>query len=368
MSINIGIIGLAKSGRTTIFNALTAGKADSGSFTHESKVPQIGVTKVPDPRLKTLTEIFQPKKLVPAEAKYTDIGASVKDLAQDKGIGGQLLNELSNLDALIHVVRDFSDECLPHIAGSLDVKRDIANMDLELTFSDLALVERRLEKIDVSLKGAKPPERESLLREQKLILKIKTNLENDVPVRELELTKDEIKSISHYQFLTAKPLLILVNIGEDELPHTTSMEKELKANYSKPKCDVVALCGKLEMELTQLDSEAATELRHEFGLEESGLERTIRLSCALLELIFFFTTASDELKAWSIRKGTTALKGAGKIHSDMERGFIRAEVVSFTDLLKCSTISEVRKHGLLRLEGKNYIIQDGDIITFLFNV
>jgi len=368
MSVNIGIIGLAKSGRTTIFNALTASKADTGSYTKEAKAPHIGIAKVPDSRLKALSDIFHPRKVIPAETKYIDIGASVKELTTDKGIGGLLLNELSSVDALIHVVRDFTDESMSHIAGKLDVERDIANMDLELAFSDLTLLERRLEKIAVSLKGAKPPERQSLLREQELVMKLKTKLERDVPVREIELTTEETKTISHYQFLTAKPLLVTVNIGEEQLSQAESLETQLKARYSRPKYGVVALCGKLEMELTQLDNDAATELRAEFGIKESGLERTVRRSNELLELIFFFTTASDELRAWPIKRGTPAPKAAGKIHSDMERGFIRAEVVSYNDLIKHGNPSEARKKGLLRLEGKNYMVQDGDIITFLFNV
>ena len=363
MSIGIGIIGLAKSGRTTIFNALTRGKAEIGDLD-----PHIGITKVPEPRLKTLSDMLHPKKVVPAEIKYVDIGASVKGLVKDKTIGGQLLNQLSSVDTLINVVRAFADESIPHIEGSVDVDRDIANMDLELAFSDLALLERRLEKIELSLKGAKPPDRPGLLKEQEMLTKIKAELENDVPIRELELTADEVKSIANYQFLTAKPLLIVVNIGEEQLPQAASLEAELSSRYSHPKRRLIALCGKLEMELTQLDNSAAEEFRVEFGIKESGLDRTIKLSYELLGLISFFTTVSDEMKAWSIQNGTNALKAAGKTHSDMERGFIRAEVIGYDDLLKCGSISEARKRGILQLEGKNYIVQDGDIITFLFNV
>ncbi len=368
MSVDIGIIGLAKSGRTTIFNALTRGKVDIGSYSREASAPHIGVAKVPEPRLKGLADMLHPKKVISTEVKYIDIGASVKDLAKDKGIGGELLNQLSNVDALINVVRAFTDENIPHIEGSLDVERDIDTIDLELAFSDLALQERRLERIGVSLKGAKPPERLALLREQELLTKIKANLEGDVPLRELKLTPDDAKTIAHYQFLTAKPLLVVVNIGEEQLPQAASLEAELRAHYSRPKCDIIDLCGKLEMELAQLEDSEARELRAEFGIEESSLDRTIKLSYELLGLIPFFTVVSAEIRAWPIRSGTTALKAAGKIHSDMERGFIRAEVVSYDDLIKCGGISETRKKGLLRLEGKNYIVQNGDVITFLFNV
>ena len=368
MSVDIGIVGLAKSGRTTIFNALTRAEADNGRYTQEGSAPHVGTAKVPEPRLKVLADMLHPKRVVPASATYIDIGASVKGLVKDKGIGGQLLAQLSNVDALINVVRAFSDESIPHVEGSLDVGRDIANMDLELAFSDLALLERRLERIEVSLKGAKQPERQGLLREQELITKLKADLEKDIPVRELTLTTEEARTIAGYQLLTAKPLLIVVNIGEDQLPEAESLAAELNSRYSRPKRRVITLCGKLEMELAQLDDSEAEALRAEFGIKEPGVERVIKLSYALLGLISFFTIVSEEVKVWSIPSSTEAVKAAGKIHSDMERGFIRAEVISYDDLMRCGSLPEARKKGLLRLEGKNYIVQDGDVITFLFNV
>jgi len=364
VSVNIGIIGLAKSGRTTVFNALTRGKAEIGVL-----VPHIGTAKVPEPRLTTLADMLHPKKVVSAEVRYVDIGASVKGLVKDKAtIGGQLLNQLSDVDALINIVRTFIDDSVPHIEGNLDVDRDITNINLELIFSDLAIIERRLGKIELSLKGAKPPERPGLLHEQEMLIKLRTELNNDVPIRELSLTADEVKNMANYQFLTAKPLLILVNIGEEQLPDAATIEAELNSRYSSPKCRVITLCGKLEMELARLDDSDAEELRAGFGISESGLDRTIKLSYELLGLISFFTTVSDEIKVWPIRSGTSALKAAGKIHSDMERGFIRAEVISYDELMKCGSLAEARKRGILRLEGKNYIVQDSDIITFLFNV
>ncbi len=363
MSVNIGIIGLAKSGKTTVFNALTKGTAGT-----ESPAAHVGVAKIPEPRLKELAAMLQPKRVVPAEASYIDIGASIKGLGKEKGISGQLLTQLSNVDALINVVRAFTDESIPHVEGSLDVERDIATIDLELAFSDLAIIERRLERIETSLKGAKQPERQGLLRERERLIKIKADLEKDVPVREQKLTSEEAKTIANYQFLTAKPLLIVVNIGEEQLPQAASLETELNSHYSRPKCRLITLCAKLEMELAQLNNEAAETFRTEFGMAESGLNRTIKLSYELLGLISFFTIVSGEVKAWSIQNGTSAVKAAGKIHSDMERGFIRAEVISYDDMVKCGNLSEARKKGLLLLEGKNYIVQDGDVITFLFNV
>ena len=368
MSVDIGLIGLPKSGRTTIFNALTKAEVETGSYSRESLAPHVGVAKVPDLRLDKLADILHPKKVIQTEVRYLDIGASVKELVGEKDIRGELLNQLTSVDALINVVRDFTDETIPHIEGSLDVERDIATIDLELAFSDLALLEKRLEKIGVSLKGAKPIERQSLLREQELLTRIKVGLEKEVPIRELKLTTEEARTIAGYQFLTAKPLLIAVNIGEDQLSQAAALENELKSRHSQPQCGIIALCGELEMELAQLDESAAESFRTEFGITESGFARTIKLSYELLGLISFFTIASGEFKAWSIQNGATAVKAAGKIHSDMEKGFIRAEVISYDDMMKCGDLPEARKRGLLRLEGKNYTVKDGDIITFLFNV
>lgn len=363
MTIEIGIVGLAQSGKTTIFNALTGGKSDTRSL-----APHIGIAKVPEPRLKVLADMLHPKKVVPAEVSYIDIGASVKDLGGGKGVGGQILSQLSNADALIDVVRSFADESVPHIEGSLDVDRDIATANLELTLHDLGIIGRRLEKIEESLKGAKPAERQSLLPEQKLLTRLKVGMEKELPIREMGISADEARLIANYQFLTAKPRLIVVNIGEEQIAQADSMQEELNARYARAGSRVITLCGELEMEITQLDDEAAKAFHAEYGLPESGLEHVVELSYELLGLVSFFTTVSDEMKAWSIPSGTPALKAAGKIHSDIERGFIRAEVISYDDLMKCGTMAEAHKKGLLRLEGKGYTVQDGDVITFLFNV
>lgn len=250
----------------------------------------------------------------------------------------------------------------------MDVARDMAAMELELAFSDLAIIERRLKKIELSLKGAKPPERQSCLRDQELLLKLKAELEREVPIRELNLSPEETRAITGYQFLTAKPLLVAVNIGEEQLLQVASLEAEISARCPSRHRRVTALCGKLEMELAQLGESAAAEFRADFGLTESGIDRVTATIYELLGMISFFTTASAEVKAWSIPRGTSALKAAGKIHTDMERGFIRAEVISYADLVKCGSYAEAKKQGLLRLEGKGYVVQEGDVITFLFNV
>jgi ribosome-binding ATPase YchF (GTP1/OBG family) len=287
MSIDIGIIGLPQSGKTVIFNALTSGKADTISHTTEGLSPHIGIAKIPEPRLKILDEMLHPKKVVPVEARYTDVGASVKALAQDKGIGGQLLNQLSNVDTLISVARAFVDESIPHPEGSLDMKRDIVTLNLELIFSDLAIMERRLERIETSLKGAKPPERQGFIQERDILMQLKADLEKDRPIRELTLEPSAARIMANYQFLTAKPLLIVINIGEEQLPQAVSLEAEVNSQYSGVKCRAITLCGKLEMELAQLENSAAQEFRAEFGIEESGLERTIKMSYELSDLSHF---------------------------------------------------------------------------------
>jgi len=366
MSVDIGIIGLPKSGRTTVFNTLTTSKAHMGSYTPEA--PHIGIARVTDPRLDKLVELLNPKKRIPVEIRYIDIGASVKSMTKDITISGEYLSQLSNTNALMNVTRAFTEESVPHTEGSVNVERDIIAMELELAYSDLNIIERRLNKIDISLKSARQEGRQQFHHEQSILVKIKSRLEKDIPIREQGLTVDEKRLIFGYQFLSAKPLLTLINIGEEQISEIKLIEKKFNQRFSKPEHKFIALCSKLEMELGQLDAATAGEYRKEFGLIESGLERTIKTSLDLMGLITFFTTASDEVKAWSIPHGNEAIKAAGKIHTDMERGFIRAEVISFNDLVKAGSITEGRKHGLLRLEGKHYIVQDGDIINFLFNV
>jgi len=363
MSVDIGIIGLPRSGKTTIFNALTHGIADT---LHSA--PNLGATKIPEPRLNTLADILQPKRVVQAEVQYIDIGASVKGMAKDLSLSGEILNKLSQVDALINVVRAFADERIPHFEGSVDVERDIAAADLELAFSDLIILEKRLQRLEASLKGAKPAERQGFLREQALLNRIYAELEKETPLRELELTPEEAKTLVGYQFLSAKPLLLAVNTGEEQLPRADALEAELCQRHASPNRDLITICGKLESELCQLDDSEAEVFRADLCVEESAADRIIKRSFQLLGLISFFSIASGEIRAWPIARGTSALKAAGKIHSDMERGFIRAEVIGYEDLVNCGSLAEARKKGRLRLEGRNYIVQDGDVITFLFNV
>jgi GTP-binding protein YchF len=362
--VKVAIIGIPESGKTTIFNALTRGKAEVAAYS-PTLAPNIGVARVSDPRLSVLEGIFQPKKTVPAEVSYIDIAGFIKGFGKE-GAGGEFLNYLTTADALLQVVRTFEDDRVPHPEGSIDPKRDIVSLDLELAVSDLAIMDRRLDKLETSLKAAKAAERESYLREQLLLQKIKAELEKEIPIRTQGLTPEELKMLANYQFLTAKPMLAALNVGEKQIPQASQLEAGISSLY--PQFAVVALCGKLEMELAQLSDDEAREFREAMGLSRPALDRVVDLSYGLLGLISFFTTVSSELKAWTIPSGTPAPKAAGKIHSDMERGFIRAEVISYSDLESCGNLAEARKRGLLRTEGKNYIIKDGDVVTFLFSV
>ncbi|MDD5339086.1 MAG: redox-regulated ATPase YchF, partial [Dehalococcoidales bacterium] len=264
MSLNIGIIGLGLSGKTTVFNALTGGKADTSTHSTASMPAHIGVAHVPEPRLKLLNEIFHPAKTVYPEVKYYDVAASVKSLASDKGIGGQLLNQLSTVDTLIGVVRAFKDESIPHPNGNIDIKRDIDALNLEIIFSDLAIMERRLERLEGTMKAAKPGERPPLQLEKDTLLKMKAEMEKDVPIRAQQYDANAQKYISNYQFLTAKPLLIVVNIGEEQLKDTAKLEEEYNRQFGGPGCRVAALCGKLEMELAQMDEKDAEVFRKDY--------------------------------------------------------------------------------------------------------
>jgi hypothetical protein len=368
MSINFGIVGLPQSGKTTIFNALTGGQADTTSRAAEGQPAHVGVVKVPEPRLWVLNDMFHPAKVVPVEAKYLDIGASVKSIADDKGFGGRLLNQLSAVDTIIGVVRAFKNESVPNPGGSLDAGRDIGTLNLELVFSDLAILERRLQRLEDSLKSAKPQDRQALNQEKEIIAHLKSELEKDKPIREMSPEPAAAKIINNYQLLTAKPLVVIVNIGEDDLPQAAAIEQKMNALISGNYGRAIALCGKLEMELASMPESEAEEFRENYGLKESGLERAIKASYELSEMISFFTVGEDEVRAWPIRRGTIAVKAAGKIHSDFEKGFIRAEGIAYEDLIKCGSLAEARKRGVLRLEGKEYVVKDGDILTFLFNL
>ena len=367
--MEISIIGLPGSGKTTVFNALTKFTAEMRSHASGSGLTlNPAIAKVPDIRLNKLSEIFHPKKTTPAEIKYVDIGGLSKGFGKEQGVSGQLLNTLSTADAILEVVRVFEDENIPHIEGKIDPLRDIETLDMELVFSDLAIIEKRLSRLESALKMGKSAERDIALKEQELLTRIKKSLEQGTPIRLQNLAADDLRLLSNYQFLTAKPMLIVINIGEKQLHTFESHLTDLKSRYSRPQVELISMCGKLEMELVQLNEQEAEEFRRDMGLKETAFDTVIKHSYSLLGLISFFTVGEDEVKAWTIHSNTPAVKAAGKIHSDIEKGFIRAEVISYDDFIKYGGMAEARKHGVLRLEGKTYIVQDGDISHFLFNV
>jgi len=361
--MEIGIIGLPRSGKTTLFNALTRGTAGVHAYSSGKAVPNVGVVKVPDQRLGQLASVFNPKRTVSVEITYLDAPAWTESRS---GLGGELLVLLGRVNAFIHVVRMFDDASVPHPEGSLDPGRDVELMNTEMTFSDMGIVERRLLKVEELLKGARAMEKDRLLQEKDLLHRLQSSLEDGIPVGQQSLTDAETKLADGYQFLTAKPALLILNIGEEQVGHAVSLEQDFDSRYGVS--EVAAVCAKLEMELAQLEEAEAAEFREAMGLGTAVIDRVIALSYRALGLVSFFTVVSGEVRAWTVRQGTTAQKAAGKVHSDMERGFIRAEVVSYDDLLSCGGTAEARKRGLLRVEGKDYVVRDGDIITFLFNV
>ncbi len=366
--MDIAIIGLPRSGKTTIFNAVTRGHAEVAAYGSPQGKPNIGVAKVQDARLDVLTGMYKPRKTVPAEVVYVDIPAAPEGLGKTRGISGEFLNHLQRADALLIVARAFDDPSVSHVSNSIDPLRDIETMLYELAFSDLEILERRIARIADGFKGARGTERDALTKEQSLIERLKARLEEGVPIREQPLTSDEERMLVGFRFLTAKPLIVVVNVGEDQIPDIPSFEKRLTDQVSAPRVRATALCGKLEMELAQMDEADETEFREYLGAGESGLNRMIRLSYDVLDLVTFLTVGEDEVRAWPIAKGTPAVKAAGKIHSDLERGFIRAEVVKYDDLVRCGSEAEAKRNGVLRQEGKTYVVNDGDVLHILFNV
>ncbi len=352
--MKVGILGYPQVGKTTLFSMLTKLDKDA-STSSQSSEPTVGVAKVNDPRLTVLTEIFNPKKTIPATLDLADLGGFGKKEA------------LRNVDVLIHVVRAFHDESVPHVNESIDPVRDIAAMELELIVSDLAWIEERLEKISRELK--KMP-KTNLTAEKDLLTRFRQHLEVERPLREFNLQDDELKLILGYGFLSLKPMLFVLNIGEDTLGNSknATATELLVAYQEKANTGILSVCAKIEAELVQLGSDDAALFMEELGLEESGLDRLAREAYALLGRISFFTVGADEVRAWPIRQGSIAKEAAGAIHSDIERGFIRAEVVHYDDFVKHATMAACKEKGLFRLEGKEYLVKEGDMINFRFNV
>lgn len=360
--MRIAIIGLPNSGKTTVFNALTRSSVETAAFSSGQLEPNIATVKVPDSRLEALAKLYNPKKITYADVQYVDVAGISSGAAKGSGLPPALLNYIATADALLHVARAFEDATVPHPDGSINLARDIEAMDLELAFSDLAIIERRLARLEGEIGKMAQKDRELRIQERDLLLRLKEGLENEVPIRDVDLAEDEEKLIRGFQFLSGKPLLILANVGE------AAIGTELDITYRHKHSAVVALSGKVEAELAQLSDEDARAFMDDLGIAEPARERVIAKSYELLGLISFLTAGPDEVRAWPIKRGTPAVEAAGTIHSDIQRGFIRAQVIAFPDLIKAGSEAEGRKQGTLRMEGKQYIMQDGDVCHFMFNV
>jgi ribosome-binding ATPase len=366
--VQIAIVGLARSGKTTVFNTLTRGHAETGGF--GGLTVNTGVVKVPDARLNRLTELFKPKREVPADVTYVDLPAppTSAEGAPSGDIPADQLARLRNADALLHVVRAFEDAAVPHPLGAVDPWRDVDQLELEFTLADFGVVERRVEKLRLTGHHGTPMEREANDRELHVLERILPALREGTPIRDLELGEDEAKRVRGFRFLTEKPVLVLLNIGEGDIARRDALISDGGGRLRYRQTMLEALSARIEMEIGELEPDEAQVFRDDLGLQDSSLERVIRRSYELLGLISFFTAGPDETRAWTIPDGSTAVDAAGAIHTDLARGFIRAEVVPVDDLLALGTMAESRRHGKLRSEGKTYRVRDGDVIEILFNV
>lgn len=360
--MKIGIIGLPNSGKTTVFNALTRGTIETAAFSSGQIEPNIATVKVPDPRLDRLAAMYKPQKLTPADVQYIDVAGMNSGARTTGGLSPQFLNYISQVDALMHVVRAFEDDAVPHPEESISPSRDIAAVELELIFSDMAIIERRLTRLRGEVTKMSGKERETRQVELDALERLFAGLESEQPIRTQELSDEERKVLRGFQFLSAKPLLVIVNIGEDQITSPPTFD------YAGPNTALVVLSGKVEAELAQLDDADAAAFMDDLGITAPARNRAITASYSMLGLVSFLTAGADEVRAWTIRAGTPAVEAAGTIHSDLQRGFIRAEVIAFDDLMAAGDMVAAKKAGTLRLEGKTYIVKDGDITNFLFNV
>ena len=365
--MKLGIVGLPNVGKSTLFNSLTKAGAESANYPFCTIDPNVGVVAVPDERLKLLGDLYHSKKVTPAVIEFVDIAGLVKGASKGEGLGNQFLSNIREVDAIVHVVRCFEDSNVVHVDGNVNPLRDIETINLELIFSDLEILERRIAKV---AKGARMDKEQA--KELAMLERVKERLEDGKLAIGFETEdEDEEEYFKNLNLLTAKPVIYAANVGEEDLANDGADNAGVQAvrEYAKETgSEVFAICAQIEEEISELDDEERQMFLDELGLKESGLEKLIRASYHLLGLMSFLTSGEDETRAWTIKQGTKAPQAAGKIHTDFERGFIKAEVVNYKDLLENGSLAAAREKGLVRMEGKEYVVQDGDVILFRFNV
>ena len=366
--MKLGIVGLPNGGKSTLFNSLTKAGAESANYPFCTIDPNVGVVTVPDERLNVLGEMYHTKKIIPAAIEFVDIAGLVKGASKGEGLGNQFLANIREVDAIVHVVRCFENSNIVHVDGSINPLRDIETINLELIFSDLEILERRISKVSKVARNDK-----SAAKELGLLNKVKAHLEDGKLAKTFEEVDDEEEQawLESYNLLTYKPVIYAANVSEDDLADDAANNEGVQAvrEYAKgEQSEVFVVCAEIEAEISELDDDEKKMFLEDLGLKESGLEKLIKASYKLLGLISYLTAGEPEVRAWTITEGTKAPQAAGKIHSDFERGFIRAEVVSYDDLIACGSHTAAKEKGLIRLEGKDYVVKDGDIMLFRFNV